>query len=273
MKTKSKILTACAIPVSATYGAIKRICHKLGKKKLVFIGLIIIPLLVYLINFIPNKPSKERIIYYTIPEFHTSMSGSDIGMALSKYFGSDGRIPVGHAGILVEDRNGNVYRYDYGRFPTCFGSATLPSSKGNWVKKYMGNFKGKSIDEMVKALGPKILQSFRKSGTVVHFYAMEGNPEAVVDYIEREANDPHRYRYVWYLDHTCCGRARSAFDHGRSFWLDDVISRGVDIIENYIPNGSTLAQCIFEANVTAVSGLSVEGNSPLIGTSRYTYHK
>lgn len=242
------------------------------KKKIIITAFLIVPLLVYILCLIPRNPKQSRIIYYTIPEYYTSMAGSKLGMTLAKRIGSNGRIPVGHAGILVEDKDGNVYRYDYGRFPTCYASADLPQLQGNWVKEYVGNFRGKSIEELTEVAGAKILRRFHRSGRMVRFYAMEGDYEAVVDYIEKDANNPHRYHYVWYLDHTCCGRARDAFDHGRTK-LGLVISWVADVVENYIPNGSTIAQTIFDRNVTAISGLSVEGDAPLINTSRYTYRK
>lgn len=243
------------------------------KKKIFCLTFLLVPFLVYVLCLIPRKPAKSRIIYYTIPEYHTSMAGSKLGMALAKRFGSNGRIPVGHAGLLVEDADGNVYRYDYGRFPTCFGDAKLPQLKGNWVKERVGNFKDKSIDELTEEAGQKILGRFSKSGRTVRFYTMEGDAEAVIDYIEKDANDPNRYRYVWYLDHTCCGRARSAFDHGRTTKLGHAVSWLADVVENVIPNGSTIAQTLLDRNLTAISGVSVEGDSPLIGTSRFTYKK
>lgn len=243
------------------------------KKKIIITAFLIVPLLVYALCLIPRSPRKSRIIYYTIPEYYTSMAGSQFGMSLAKRIGSGGRIPVGHAGLLLEDEDGNVYRYDYGRFPTCFGTAKLPQLKGNWVREYVGNFKGKTIDELTEVAGQKILDRFHRSGRTVRFYAMEGDYQAAVDYIENDANNPNRYRYLWYMDHTCCGRARSAFDHGRTTKLGYALSYVADVVENVIPNGSTMAQTIFDRNLTAISGVSVEGDAPLINTSRYTYRR
>lgn len=241
-------------------------------KKKFFLGLfIVLPVLVYVLNLVPRKASSSRIIYYTIPEFHTSMAGSKIGMYLAKRIGSNGRIPVGHAGIIVEEENGDMYEYDYGRFSSCFGTATLPSLKGNWVKRYLGNYKGRSIEELAPEVGENILARFHNSGTKVNFYVMEGNTQDVVDYIEQDANDPDRSRYVWYLDHTCCGRARDAFDRGRTSWLGFCVSKVADIAGNFVPNGSSICQTLFDRNITAIAGVSVEGDSPLINTSRYTY--
>lgn len=241
------------------------------KKKIFLAAFLVAPLLVYVLCLIPAGPKQSRIVYYTIPEYHTSMAGSKIGMTLAKHIGSNGRIPVGHAGILIEDEDGNVCRYDYGRFPSCCGRAQLPQLKGNWVKEYVGNYRGKTTEEMTEDIGGKILKRFNRSGRTVRFYVMEGDAQAAVSYIEKDANDPRRHHYVWYLDHTCCGRARSAFDHGRTSKLVHAVSWLTDVVENVIPNGSTIAQTIFDRNVTAISGLSVEGNAPLINTSRYTY--
>lgn len=243
------------------------------RKKIIILLLIVVPLLVYVMNFIPRNLKQSRIIYYTIPEYYTSMAGSKLGMTLAKHIGSGGRIPVGHAGILIEDENGDVYRYDYGRFRTCYGSAQLPQLQGNWVREYVGNFRGKSTKELTNVAAEKTLNRFHRSGRTVRFYAMEGNSQAAIDYIEKDANDPHRYHYVWYLDHTCCGRARCAFDHGRTTKLGLAVSWVADVVENVIPNGSTLAQTLFDRNVTAISGISVEGDAPLINTSRITYKR
>lgn len=243
------------------------------KKKIFAIVFVVIPLLVYVLSFVPSHPRHSRIIYYTIPEFHTSMAGSKVGMFLAKYIGHNGRIPVGHAGIIVEDEDGNLCRYDYGRFASCFGSATLPQLQGNWVKHRMGNYKDRELNDMLPELGDQILDAFRKSGKTVNFYVMEGDSKAVVDFIEHEANDPDRYHYVWWLDHTCCGLARSAFDHGRTTKAGFLVSKVADVVGNFIPNGSSVAQTIVQRNVTAIAGVSVEGDSPLIGTSRYTYKR
>lgn len=243
------------------------------KKKTTIVAFLIVPLMVYLLCLVPRSHKQSRIIYYTIPDYYTSMAGSKLGMTLAKRIGSQGRIRVGHAGLLVEDENGDVYRYDYGRFPTCYGSAKLPQLQGNWVKEYVGNFRGKSMEELTNVVGEKILNRFHRSGRTVHFYTMEGDGKAAVDYIEKDANDPNRYHYVWYLDHTCCGRARSAFDHGRTSKLGHAVSYVTDVVENVVPNGSTIAQSVFDRNVTAISGVSVEGNAPLINTTRYTYRR
>lgn len=243
------------------------------KKKIIIATFLIVPILVYVLCLIPRNHKQSRIIYYTIPEYYTSMSGSKLGMTLAKHIGSGGRIPVGHAGLLVEDENGDVYRYDYGRFSTCYGSAKLPQPQGNWVREYVGNFRGKSTKELTNVAGEKILNRFHRSGRTVHFYTMEGDYQAAVDYIEKDANNPNRYHYVWYLDHTCCGRARSAFDHGRTTMVGHAISYAADVVENFIPNGSTIAQMIFDRNITAISGVSVEGDAPLIFTTRFTYKR
>lgn len=243
------------------------------KKKIFVLSFLVLPLLMYVLCLVPRSPKQSRIIYYTIPDYYTSMSGSKLGTALAKHIGSHGRIRVCHAGLLVEDENGDVFRYDYGRFPTCYGSAKLLQLQGNWVKEYVGNFKGKSMEELSEVVGEKILNRFHRSGRTVRFYAMEGDYQAAVDYIEKDANNPNRYHYVWYLDHTCCGRARSAFDHGRTTLLGHAISYAADVIENVVPNGCTIAQTIFDRNVTAISGVSVEGDAPLINTTRYTYRR
>lgn len=232
---------------------------------------VVVPLLVAVFNLIPRKASSDRIIYYTIPEYHTSMAGSKVGMYLARHIGRDGRIPVGHAGVIVEDEDGNMYEYDYGRFSSCFGTASLPTLKGNWVKRRLGNFKGQSIDELAPKVGEDILAKFHNSGSRVNFYVMEGDSKAVVDYIEKDANDPDRSHYVWYLDHTCCGRARDAFDRGRTSRMGFAVSKVADIAGNVVPNGSAIFQTLFDRNVTAIAGISVEGDSPLINTSKYTY--
>lgn len=213
----------------------------------------------------------ERIVYYDMPYYRTSMNGIKIGTAIAKHSSRDNCIPLGHAGVVVEDADGNCYRYDYGRIGHCFGSATLPKYKGNWMRTYLGNTKHLSNEEFAVLIGKNVVKSFRHHGGQVNCYLMNGDAERVMRAIAKEADDPNRDHYIWYLDHSCCGRARKVFDKGRNP-IGCSVSYVSNVFNNFIPSAANIWNVVTcKGSPVPLSGLSPEGDAPIMFTNKYVY--
>ncbi|MCQ2255943.1 MAG: hypothetical protein MJZ29_10650 [Bacteroidaceae bacterium] len=229
-------------------------------------------------SFGSDVAENGRIIYYDMPFCRVPTSSAFGGRLVSSLFKkdgvNDGKAPFGHAGIIVEDSKGRLTLYQYGRFSRGIGKV-LPSGKGNWQRMAIGNRNGKSDQELLNALGPRILAGMgghKKAGNRVDAYIMDVDDiTPVVNYIERDAANPDRYRYFLFTDNTCGGTARDAFDRGRGF-IGRVISKWADNVGNLIPLPSHIWSAMTHSgNLFGLTGFSPEGNAPCLGTTKVVY--
>lgn len=219
-----------------------------------------------------DKPIKGKVIYYSIP--HCYVPTLPILKETCHFFFKHGeKLPFGHAGIIIEDDKGNLTLYQYGRFQSGFGHI-LKGRRGNWRRQPFGSRNGRTDEELMQNLGPRILDGtgLHNTGNRVNAYFMEVDDiTPAIDYIEKDAADPERDRYFFFSDNTCGGVARDAFDRTRCY-PSRVINKWFDIIGNFIPFPSHIWSALtHNGNVSGLSGLSPEGNAPSLGTTKIVY--
>lgn len=219
-----------------------------------------------------DKPVKGKVIYYSIP--HCYVGTLEKLTSTCNFFFSHGeKVPFGHAGIIIEDDKGNLTLYQYGRFKRGIGH-TLKGRRGNWKRQSFGRRNGRTDEELMQTLGPRILDAtgLRNTGNRVNAYFMEVDDiTPAIDYIEKDAADPNRDRYCFFTDNTCGGVARDAFDRTRCY-PSRVINKWFDIIGNFVPFPSHIWSALtHNGNVSGLSGLSPEGNAPSLGTTKIVY--
>lgn len=238
---------------------------------------VIIPCLVCIVNEATSQSdmnvNAERIMFYDMPSFRTSVQGNRAGHLLSIIIGSK-TAAFGHGGIIIEDENGNLTGYDFGRFKSNVYGYKLPSSKGNWRKHKLGNRKGMTNRQLAERFGELFLNETSHGGKQFNLYIMKTNKAKRVErWIQKEANNPKRRRYNFFTDYTCGGAARDAFDEGRSFFWK-YISKITDNVNDLIPSAANIWSVVSnDMNCAGLTGFSPEGNAPLIGTKRYRYVK
>lgn len=244
---------------------------------LILLLLAIIPCVVCIINETVSQSgmnvNAERIMFYDMPSFRTSVQGNKAGRLLSIIIGSK-TAAFGHGGIIIEDKDGNLTGYDFGRFKSNVYGYKLPSSKGNWRKHKLGNRNGMTNKQLAERFGKKFLNETSHGGKQFNLYVMTTNKaENVERWIENEANDPNRRRYNFFTDYTCGGAARDAFDEGRNFFWK-YVSKITDNVNDLIPSAANIWSVVSnDMNFAGLTGFSPEGNAPLIGTKRYRYVK
>lgn len=221
-----------------------------------------------------DKPVKGKVIYYSMP--HCYVGTLPVLKKTCHFFFKHGeKLPFGHAGIIIEDDKGNLTLYQYGRFTSGIGHI-LKGRRGNWKRQSFGHRNGRTDEELMQYLGPRILDGTGLIGTGnrVNAYFMEVDDiTPAIDYIEKDAADPERDRYFFFSDNTCGGVARDAFDRTRCY-PSRVIDKWFDIIGNFIPFPSHIWSALtHDGNVSGLSGLSPEGNAPSLGTTKIVYRR
>lgn len=221
-----------------------------------------------------DKPIKGKVIYYSIPHCYVPTLRSLTGTC-NFFFGHGEKVPFGHAGIIIEDDKGNLTLYQYGRFKSGIGHM-LTGRRGNWKRQDFGRRNGRSDKELMQYIGPRILNGTGLNDTCnkVNAYFMDVNDiTPAIDYIEHDAADPNRARYFFFSDNTCGGVARDAFDRTRCY-PSRVINKWFDIVGNIIPFPSHIWSALTnEGNISGLSGLSPEGNSPSMFTHKLVYER
>lgn len=219
-----------------------------------------------------DKPVRGKVIYYSIPHCYVPTLPA-LKKTCNSFFKHGEKLPFGHAGIIIEDDKGNLTLYQYGRFSSGIGH-TLKGRRGNWRHQSFGSRNGRTDEELMQYLGPRILDGtgLHDTGNRVNAYFMEVDDiTPAIDYIEKDAADPERDRYFFFSDNTCGGVARDAFDRTRCY-PSRVINKWFDIIGNFIPFPSHIWSAMtHNGNVSGLSGLSPEGNAPSLGTTKIVY--
>lgn len=221
-----------------------------------------------------DVPVKGKVIYYSIPHCYVPTLPC-LKKVFHPVFKHGENVPFGHAGIIVEDNKGHLTLYQYGRFKNGFGHI-LKGRRGNWKRQSLGNRNGRTDEELMQYIGPRILNdpSLHDTGNSVNAYFMEvDDVTPAIDYIERDAANPKRDKYFFFSDNTCGGVARDAFDRVRCY-PSRVLNKWFDIVGNFIPLPSHIWSALtHKGNVSGLSGLSPEGNAPSIGTNKEIYER
>lgn len=244
-----------------------------------FVFLFLISTFIYsmIVNTKPyghDTPVKGRVIYYSIPHCYVPTLPS-LSKTCNFFFKHGEKVPFGHAGIIIEDEKGCLTLYQYGRFRNGIGHV-LKGRRGNWLRMSFGERKGRTDEELMKYIGPKILDGtgLHDTGNRVNAYFMEVDDiTPAIDYIEKDAADPDRDRYFFFSDNTCGGVARDAFDRTRCY-PSRVLNKWFDIVGNFIPFPSHIWSALTNGgNISGLSGLSPEGNAPSMFTHKEVFER
>lgn len=221
-----------------------------------------------------DTPEKGKVIYYSIPHCYVPTL-PQLSKLCNFFFKHGENVPFGHAGIIIEDSKGNLTLYQYGRFRNGIGHINK-GRRGNWKRQSFGKRNGRTDKELMEYIGLRILDGtgLHDSGNEVDAYFMEVDDiTPAIDYIERDAADPHRPRYFFFSDNTCGGVARDAFDRVRCY-PSRVLNKWFDIVGNFIPFPSHIWSALtHNGNISGLSGLSPEGNAPSMNTNKEVYKR
>lgn len=250
-------------------------------KKICCISAVLFMAIVFVYSLVVNmkpygydKPVSGKVIYYSMPHCYVPTLPALKGTC-HFFFKHGEKLPFGHAGIIIEDDKGNLTLYQYGRFSKGLGHI-LKGRRGNWKRQSFGNRNGRTDEELMQYLGPRILDGsgLNHTGNRVNAYFMEVDDiTPAIDYIEKDAANPDRDRYFFFSDNTCGGVARDAFDRTRCY-PSRVINKWFDIIGNFVPFPSHIWSALtHNGNVSGLSGLSPEGNAPSLGTTKIEYRR
>lgn len=221
-----------------------------------------------------DTPEKGKVIYYSIPHCYVPTL-PQLSKLCNFFFKHGENVPFGHAGIIIEDSKGNLTLYQYGRFRNGIGHINK-GRRGNWKRQSFGKRNGRTDKELMEYIGLRILDGtgLHDSGNEVDAYFMEVDDiTPAIDYIERDAADPHRPRYFLFSDNTCGGVARDAFDRVRCY-PSRVLNKWFDIVGNFIPFPSHIWSALtHNGNISGLSGLSPEGNAPSLNINKEVYKR
>lgn len=221
------------------------------------------------------KRNSCKVIYYSIPLYSTHLGKYNYQFLDMMDGVDDSRYPFGHAGVVLQDAEGNLVQYDYGRFRKGIYGTDITSAKGNFVRVNLGNHKGASGKELAKIIYEKgVAPRFSKNGGCVDIFILNVSPrrlERTKQFIKEYANNANRRHYKAFTDHSCCGVARIVFDHARRQPIR-FISAVANWTGNVIPNFCHLWSCITTRGILGdLTGFSPEGDAPVIFTDRYRY--
>lgn len=194
-------------------------------------------------NAIPGK-----VYYVNFPQHPVEVVGATGGGGMStwdqivqrikKRFKWNGKIPLGHAGVILCDKNGRTKYYEYGRYAN--GNVGYSSREnggyfGNFVRRPVPDFNGMTEEEYVKRLG----KTFAHEPKIELFGADSPDIGAAERYILELARNRNRDPYS--VGGMNCGSvARATFDVGRGW--DGFAGKALDFIGGFTPgqNAPTL---------------------------------
>ena len=125
------------------------------------------------------------------------------------------KLPLGHAGVMTVDANGNTQYYEYGRYSDGLG-AVKSTIDGNWRRKTVPNAvigkDGKidhsaTADAMARTFGKKVELTFVDNA----------NPSKTIKAIQKDYNNAGRSSYNL-ATKTCGSEACSVINAGQSGW-------------------------------------------------------
>lgn len=128
---------------------------------LFLVGVFVYSIVFNLESYGYDKPINGKVIYYSIPHCYVPTL-PELKTTCNIFFNHGEKVPFGHAGIIIEDNKGNLTLYQYGRFEVGIGHIQK-GRRGNWQRQSFGKRNGRSDEELMEYLGPRIL-----SGTGLH---------------------------------------------------------------------------------------------------------
>lgn len=174
---------------------------------------------VYYVNF-PNYSNKVR----------GGFGSGAIGQAVDKTIDSvglgDSTVPLGHAGIVTVDKNGNTRYYEYGRYPNANVGVKI-QGKGNWNRSSIPNVRVTRGKADHQALANALANKYRQNVELV--YVHDADPSKATTLINEVANNPNRPEYGLVFGPNCGAEAEriiegSSPSHGwfSDFWWNTV---------------------------------------------------
>lgn len=165
-----------------------------------------------------KKGIQPGVYYVNFPTHMIGMKGGSNDTSSEGAWNSslgDVKLPLGHAGVMTIDANGNTQYYEYGRYSD--GMGTVKSTvDGNWRRKTVPNAViGKdgridhtaTADALSKTFGKKVELTFVDNA----------DPSKTLAAINADANDRKRGSYNL-LTKTCGSEACSVINAGQSGW-------------------------------------------------------
>lgn len=165
-----------------------------------------------------KKGIQPGVYYVNFPTHMIGMKGgSNDTSSEGAWNASLGKVklPLGHAGVMTVDADGNTQYYEYGRYSDGMG-AVKSTVDGNWRRKTVPNAvigkNGKidhsaTADAMAKTFGKKVELTFVDNA----------DPSKTLAAINADANDRKRGSYNL-ITKTCGSEACSVIDAGQSGW-------------------------------------------------------
>lgn len=174
------------------------------------------------------------------------------------------RAELGHAGVLVVNKDGSRKLYEYGRYDNGnvgvqLGRDENGDSRGNWRVR---NISGKTLDDVSKNI---LTAQGSHAGNNVRLTYVNADPQKVVDYIQTDAKNANRdsYSVCGYNDKNCGSMASEAIEAGTP-WYTDALHGTIGALRQigraFTPNGLINAtKLISENNNTGVRTGAVLG--------------
>lgn len=151
------------------------------------------------------------------------------------------RAELGHAGVLVVNKDGSRRLYEYGRYDNGnvgvqLGRDENGDNRGNWR---VNNISGKTLDDVSKNI---LATQGSHSGNNVRLTYVNADPQKVINYINNDANNSNRdsYSVCGYNDKNCGSMASEAIEAGTP-WYTDALHGTIGALRQigraFTPNG------------------------------------
>lgn len=131
------------------------------------------------------------------------------------------RAKLGHAGVLVVNKDGSRKLYEYGRYDNGnvgvqLGRDENGDNRGNWRVR---NISGTTLDDVSKNI---LAAQSSHAGNNVRLTHVNADPQKVINYINNDANNPNRdsYSVCGYNDKNCGSMASEAIEAGTPWYTN-----------------------------------------------------
>lgn len=160
---------------------------------------------------------KPGAYYVNYPDYQVLSSEG------SANAGNGGRAPLGHAGVLLVNKNGGTRYYEYGRYNnTGLGEQVREedgTSGGNWRRITVPD--NASLEQMSQSL---LNKQNKHAGNTVRLTHVPADYDKVLQYIESDANNKNRdnYQVCGWNDKNCGSQASDAIQAGTPWYADAI---------------------------------------------------